>query len=192
MIIIPNITEHTRYGEQSTDLWSKLFANRIISISGHIESETADLVVGQLLFLEAQDQYADIYMYINSPGGSVIAGNSILDVMDYIKCDVFTIGLGQCDSMAAVLLSNGTPGKRLCFERTEIMIHQVKSSFISGQAADIKLRAERIDEMNNALIATLAKNCNKSVREMEQYTDRDYFMSSAQALNFGLVDEIIN
>lgn len=191
MNIIPMVVEKDKYGQKSMDLWSRLFSDRIVYLSGHIEPETADLIVGQLLYLEAQDPYSDIYFYINSPGGSVIAGNSILDVMDYIKCDISTIGLGQCDSMGAVILSNGTPDKRLCFERTEIMIHQVKSSFISGQAADIKLRADRIEDMNNALIATLARNCGKSMQEMELATDRDNFMDARQAKEFGLIDYII-
>lgn len=191
MIFIPSITSHDKHGEFTSDLYSYLLKNRIIFLTGRIEDDTANLVVAQLFFLESQDKHAPIYLYINSPGGSVIAGNSILDAMDYIKCDVSTVCLGQCASMAAVLLSNGRKGQRLAFPRSEIMVHQVKS-WLGGQASDIKLRADRIEEMNHDLIVTLARNCGQSIRDMEIATDRDNFMSAETAMNFGIIDGIID
>lgn len=180
----------TARGERSYDIYSRLLSDRIIFLTGHIEDDNAHLVVAQLLFLESQDKHAPIYLYVDSPGGSVIAGNAILSIMDYIQCDVSVICLSQCASMAAVILSAGTYGQRLAFARSEIMIHQVKS-YLGGQAADIKLRAERIEEMNHELIATLAKNCGKTIQEMEKATDRDNFMSAERALSFGIIDKII-
>lgn len=191
MGIIPFVIENSPRGERSSDIFSRLLADRIIFLDDHIMPINASVIIAQMLFLESQDSSKDIYFYINSPGGSVIAGNSILDAMDYVKCDISTIGLGQCASMAAVLLSNGTKGKRLCFERTEIMIHQVKGGGLWGQSSDIVIHAARIQEMNHDLISTLAKNCNKSLEELQGATDRDNFMSAKTAKEFGIIDSII-
>lgn len=151
----------------------------------------ASIVVAQLLFLEAENPDKDIFMYINSPGGSVTDGMAIIDCMDYIKPDVSTICIGSAASMAAVILSSGTPGKRCILPSSEVMVHQPKGSFGKAQVSDIKIQADRMIQMKEDLIGLLAKNCGVPYDEMVKITDRDYFMTAKEALSMGIVDKII-
>lgn len=190
MILLPTVIQKDKYGEQHSDIMSYLLQNRIIFIDERISDETASAVVSQLLYLESQDPYKDIILYICSGGGSVTSGLSIIDFMDYVSCDICTIAHGSVASMAAVIFSNGTQGKRLVMNNSEIMIHEVKS-VLGGKATDIEISSERIKELNYKLIGILAKNCGKSHRELEKYTNRDYFMDSQTAISFGIADKIV-
>jgi len=190
MIVPLVIDKSTPHVERSLDLWSYLLKHRIVYLSGHIEPEVADIIVGQLLFLESQDRHSDIFLYINSPGGNVLAGLGIYDVMNYIKPDVSTVCLSQAASMGAVLLSSGTPGKRFSFPSAEIMIHKASAGFY-GKEPDIEISANRIIELNKNLVNILAKNTGRPLRELMRDTDRDNFMNPQEALQYGLIDEII-
>ena len=171
-------------------IFNRLFDDRIIFLENHITDMGANELVAQMLYLEAENPRADIYMYINSPGGAVTAGFFILDVMRYIQCPVSTICGGQAASMSAVILSSGTRGKRLAFQNAEIMIHKVSAGYY-GKEPDIKIQAERIEEMNANLIDILAENCGKPAKQLERDMDRDFFMSARQAKEYGLIDEVI-
>ena len=187
--LVPTVIEQTGRGERAYDIFSRLLNDRIIFLSDEVNDTTASLVVAQLLFLEAQDPDKDISFYINSPGGSVTAGMAIYDTMNFIKCDVSTICIGMAASMGAFLLSAGAKGKRIALPHSEIMIHQPLGG-AQGQASDIKIRADLILRTRDMLNGILAENTGKSIEEIERDTDRDYFMTAEQALEYGIIDKI--
>lgn len=190
MSYIPYVVEKTSKGERSYDIYSRLLKDRIILLSGEINDDVASSIVAQLLFLEAQDSSKDIYLYINSPGGVVTSGLSIFDTMNYIKPDVSTICIGQAASMGAFLLSAGTKGKRFALPNARIMIHQPLGG-AQGQATDIEIQANEILRLKAMLNKTLAKNTGNKLSKIEKDTDRDFFMSSQEALEYGLIDKIL-
>lgn len=189
--LIPMVVEQTNRGERSYDIYSRLLEDRIIFLSGEITDDTANLVIAQLIFLEAKDPTKDIMMYINSPGGSVSAGFGIYDTMNYIKCDVSTICVGLAASMAAFLLSSGAKGKRYCLPNSEVMIHQPLGG-CQGQASDIAIQAGHIDKIKKRLNKILSENTGKHISEIEKDTDRDNYLSAKEALDYGLVDKIFD
>ena len=189
--LVPMVVEQTSKGERSFDIFSRLLNDRIIFLSDEVNDTTASLVVAQLLFLEAQDPDKDIEFYINSPGGSVTAGMAIYDTMNFVKCDVSTICIGMAASMGAFLLSAGTKGKRIALPNSEIMIHQPLGG-AKGQASDIKIQAELILRTRDNLNRILAENTGKSVEEIARDTERDNFMTAKQALEYGLIDKILD
>ena len=188
--LVPMVVEQTGRGERSYDIFSRLLNDRIIFLSDEVNDATASLVVAQLLYLEAQDPDKDISFYINSPGGSVTAGMAIYDTMNFIKCDVSTVCIGMAASMGAFLLSAGTKGKRFALPNSEIMIHQPLGG-AKGQATDIKIQAELILRTRDRLNAILAQNTGKSIDEIARDTERDNYMTAQQALEYGLVDKVI-
>lgn len=188
--LIPTVIEKTAYGERAYDIYSRLLKDRIIFLGSPVDDAVANTVIAQLLFLESQDKDKDIKLYINSPGGSVTAGFAIYDTMRYIKPDVSTICIGMAASMGAVLLAAGAKGKRLILPNAEVMIHQIMGG-AEGQAVDIKIRAEHILKIKDRLNQILSHHCNQPLGKIEKDTDRDYFMSPEEALNYGLVDKII-
>ena len=187
---VPMVVEQTGRGERSYDIYSRLLKDRIIMLSGQVEDGMASSIVAQLLFLEAEDPDADIYMYINSPGGVITAGMAIYDTMNYIKPDVVTICNGQAASMGAFLLSSGAPGKRSALPNARIMIHQ-PSGGAQGQSTDIQIQAEEIQRMKDDLNAIMAHNCGKKAKRLEKDTERDNFMSSKEAMDYGLIDKVL-
>ena len=191
MALVPMVVEQTNRGERSYDIYSRLLNDRIIMLTDEINDATASLVVAQLLYLEAQDPDKDISLYINSPGGSVSAGFSIYDTMNFIKCDVSTICMGMAASMGAFLLSAGAKGKRLALPNSVIMIHQPLGG-AQGQASDIKIHAEHILKTKAKLNQILANNTGKPLEVIERDTDRDNFMSADEACAYGLVDKVIS
>ena len=190
MSLVPMVVEQTNRGERSYDIYSRLLNDRIIFLSDQVNDTTASLVVAQLLYLEAQDNEKDICFYINSPGGSVSAGMAIYDTMNYIKCDVSTICVGMAASMGAFLLSAGAKGKRLALPNSEIMIHQPLGG-AQGQASDIIIHADHIRKTREKLNSILAANTGRPISEIEQATERDNFLSAQEALEFGLIDKVI-
>ena len=188
--LVPMVVEQTSRGERSYDIFSRLLNDRIIILSEEINDTTASLVVAQMLFLEAQDPDKDIYLYINSPGGSVTAGMAIYDTMNFIKCDVATICVGMAASMGAFLLSSGAKGKRSALPNSEIMIHQPLGGF-RGQASDIKIHADMILRTKERLNRILAENTGKTYEQVCADTDRDNFLTSAEALEYGIIDKIM-
>ena len=190
MSLVPMVVEQTSRGERSYDIFSRLLNDRIIFLADEVNDVTANLVVAQLLYLEAMDPEKDISLYINSPGGSITAGMAIYDTMQYIKCDVSTICIGMAASMGAFLLSAGTKGKRFALPNSEIMIHQPLGGF-QGQATDIKIHADRIIKIKADLNRILAENTGKPLEIIEKDTERDNFMTAAQAMEYGLVDKVI-
>ena len=190
MALVPMVVEQTSRGERSYDIYSRLLGDRIVFLSDEVNDVTASLVVAQLLFLESQDPDKDISLYINSPGGSITAGMAIYDTMNYIKCDVSTICSGMAASMGAFLLAAGAPGKRLALPNSEIMIHQPLGG-MQGQATDIKIHADRIIRIRQTLNEILAKVTGKSVEQIARDTERDNFLSAAEAKDYGLVDKVI-
>ena len=191
MALVPVVVEQTSRGERSYDIFSRLLNDRIIFLADEVNDATASLVVAQLLFLEAQDPDKDIYFYINSPGGSVSAGLSIYDTMNYIKCDVCTICIGMAASMGAFLLSSGTKGKRYALPNSEIMIHQPLGG-ARGQASDIKIQADHILKTRDKLNKILSENTGKPLKTIEKDTDRDNYLSADEAMNYGLIDKVIS
>ena len=191
MGIIPIITELTPRGDRTTDVYSYLLQNRIVFVDAPIDDDLASNIVAQLIFLDAQKSDADIYMYINSGGGGVESGLSILDMMKFIKCDISTIAIGKAYSMASVLLSSGTPGKRLAFRHASIMIHQVKSLSPYSQAADIIIQARHTEAVNDELLGILARNTGKTIEQIYRDADRDNFFTAREAVEYGLIDAII-
>ena len=189
--LVPMVVEQTGRGERSYDIFSRLLNDRIIFLSDEVNDATASLVVAQLLYLEAQDPDKDISFYINSPGGSVTAGMAIYDTMNFIKCDVSTVCIGMAASMGAFLLSAGAKGKRFALPNSEIMIHQPLGG-AKGQATDIKIQAELILRTRDRLNAILAKNTGKTIEEIARDTERDNYMTAQQALEYGLVDKVID
>ncbi len=190
MSLVPMVIEQTNRGERSYDIFSRLLNDRIVMLSEEVNDVTASLVVAQLLFLEGQDPEKDISLYINSPGGSVTAGFAIYDTMQYIKCDVSTICMGMAASMGAFLLSSGAPGKRFALANSEILIHQPLGG-AQGQATEIKIAADHILKTRAKLNKILAENTGKPIDIIEKDTERDFFMSAQEALEYGLVDKIL-
>lgn len=188
--LVPMVVEQSSRGERAYDIYSRLLKERVVFLIGPVEDYSANLIVAQLLFLEAENPDKDISFYINSPGGSVTAGLSIFDTMQFIKPQVSTLCLGQAASMGAFLLSAGAPGKRFALPNSRIMIHQPLGGF-QGQASDIKIHAEEMLKIKDKLNHILAKNCKKSVEQIEKDTDRDNFMAPDQALEYGLIDGVL-
>lgn len=190
MSVIPMVVEQTSRGERAFDIYSRLLKERIIFLSGEVEDRMANLIVAQLLFLEAEDPAKDINIYINSPGGSVTAGMAIYDTMQFIKPDVRTLCIGQACSMGAFLLAGGTAGKRAVLPHARVMIHQPLGGF-RGQASDIQIHAQEILKIKQTLNERLAFHTGQSLEQIEKDTDRDNFMSAEQAKLYGLVDEVL-
>lgn len=190
MATIPMVVEQTNRGERSYDIYSRLLKDRIIFLGEQVNDHTASLIVAQLLFLEAEDPDKDIAIYINSPGGSITAGMAIYDTMQYIKPDVSTICIGMAASMGAFLLAAGTKGKRYALPNSEIMIHQ-PSGGARGQASDIEIQAERIIKMKEKLNKILSDKTGQDIERISRDTDRDNFMAASEALEYGLIDEVI-
>ncbi len=186
---IPYVIEQTSKGERSYDIYSRLLKDRIIFISGEIDDLTANLVVAQLLFLEAENPDKDINIYINSPGGSITAGMAIFDTMEYIKPEVSTICVGMAASMGAFLLAAGANGKRFALPNAEVMIHQPLGG-ARGQASDIKIQADRILKMRKDLNTILSEKTGKPYEQIEKDTDRDFFMTAQEAVEYGLIDKV--
>lgn len=194
MSMIPYVVEQTSRGERSYDIFSRLLADRIIFLGEEVSDTSAGLIVAQLLFLEAQNPEKDIQLYINSPGGSVTAGFAIYDTMQYIKCDVSTICIGLAASFGAFLLAGGTKGKRIALPNAEIMIHQpaIHGNGVQGQATDIQIVSEHLQKNKQRLNRILAENTGKTVEQIAVDTERDYYMSAGEALEYGLIDKIID
>ncbi len=191
MPLVPMVVEQTNHGERSFDIYSRLLNDRIIFLADEVNDATASLVVAQLLYLEAQDPDKDIDLYINSPGGSISAGMAIYDTMNFIKCDVSTICIGMAASMGAFLLSAGTKGKRIALPNSEIMIHQPLGG-MQGQASDIKIHADHIIRIKEKMNRILAENTGKPYEQVCLDTDRDNFLTAQAALEYGLIDKVID
>lgn len=190
MSLIPYVVEQTSKGERSYDIYSRLLQDRIVMLSGEVNTELANSICAQLLFLNAQDPDKDIQLYINSPGGSVTAGMAIYDTMQYIKADVSTVCIGMAASMGAFLLSGGTKGKRFCLPNAEVMIHQPLGG-TEGQATEIEIAAKHILRTKETLTKIIAKNCGKTYEECLADMERDNWKSAQEAVEYGLVDSII-
>ncbi len=192
MAYIPYVVEQSNHGERSYDIFSRLLNDRIILLHDEVNSATASVVVAQLLYLEGQDPDKDIFLYINSPGGSVYDGMAIYDTMQYIKCDVSTICMGMAASMGAFLLSAGAKGKRIALPNSQIMIHQplIAGGGISGQVTDIQIRADNLLKTKEKLNRILAENTGKDYATICQDTERDNFMTAQEALEYGLIDKV--
>lgn len=190
MTMVPYVVEQTSHGERSYDIFSRLLNDRIIMLNGQVDDASASVIVAQMLYLEGQDPDKDISFYINSPGGSVSSGMAIYDTMQYIKCDVSTICIGMAASMGAFLLSAGAKGKRFALPNSEIMIHQPLGQ-AQGQATDILIHANHIQRTKDNLNRILSENTGKPLEIIRQDTDRDNFMSAAEAAEYGLIDKVI-
>ena len=190
MSLVPTVIEQSSRGERAFDIYSRLLKDRIIFLNDEVNDVTASLVVAQILFLESEDPTKDINLYINSPGGSVVAGMAINDTMQYVKCDVSTICMGMAASMGAFLLAGGTKGKRYALPNSEIMIHQ-PSGGAQGQATDIKIVADHILRTKGKLNSILAANTGKPIEVIEADTERDNYMSATEAVEYGLIDKVI-
>lgn len=190
MNLVPYVVEQTNRGERSYDIYSRLLKDRIVMLTDEVNDITASLVVSQLLFLESEDPNKDIFLYINSPGGSVTAGMAIYDTMNFIKCPVNTVCIGMAASMGAFLLSGGTKGKRFCLPNAEVMIHQPLGG-ARGQATEIEIAAKHILRTKEKLTKIIAKNCSKTFEECLDAMERDNWMTAEEALSFGLIDKII-
>ena len=190
MSLVPIVVEQTNKGERSYDIYSRLLKDRILFLGSELTDEEANLIIAQLLFLEADDPDKDIYLYINSPGGSVSAGLAIYDTIRYLKCEVVTICVGLAASMGAFLLASGAKGKRKALPNSEIMIHQ-PSGGAYGQASDVKIHADHIVKTRRKLNEILAERTGQPISVIEEATERDNFLSAEEALEFGLIDEIV-
>jgi len=190
MALVPMVVEQTSRGERSYDIYSRLLKDRIIMLSGEVTDDMANLIVAQLLFLESEDPDKDIYLYINSPGGSVTAGMAIYDTMNYIKADVSTICMGMAASMGAFLLSSGAKGKRYALPNAEIMIHQPLGGF-QGQVTDIDIHAKRMLKIKEKMNKILSENTGKPLEELQKDVERDHFLDGDEAAEYGLVDKVI-
>ena len=190
-MLIPMVVDQTTSGERSYDIYSRLLEDRIIFLTGEITDETANSIVAQLIFLEGKEPEKDISLYINSPGGSVSAGLAIYDTMNFIKCDVTTICVGLAASMGAFLLSSGTKGKRFALPNSEIMIHQPLGG-AQGQASDIEIQANHIKRIKEKINLILSKQSNQPLEKVQKDTDRDFYMSAEEALEYGLIDKIFD
>jgi ATP-dependent Clp protease protease subunit len=194
MSTIPYVIEQTSRGERSYDIFSRLLSDRIVFLGEEVSDVSASLIIAQMLFLEAQDPDKDIQLYINSPGGSVTAGFAIYDTMQYIKCDVSTICIGLAASFGAFLLAGGAKGKRIALPNAEIMIHQpaIHGNGVQGQATDIKIVSDHMQKSKERLNRILSENTGKSIEQIRIDTERDNYMSAEEALNYGLIDKIID
>ena len=190
MALVPMVVEQTGRGERSYDIFSRLLKDRIIMLSAEVTDESANLIVAQLLFLESEDPDKDIFLYINSPGGSVTAGMAIYDTMNYIKADVSTICVGMAASMGAFLLSSGAKGKRYALPNAEVMIHQPLGGF-QGQATDIGIHANRMLKIKERLNKILSENTNQPLEKLSADVERDYFLDGEEAVEYGIVDKVI-
>ena len=191
--LVPTVIEQSGRGERAFDIYSRLLKERIIFLVGPVNDQTANLVVAQLLFLESENPDKDIFLYINSPGGSVSAGMSIYDTMNFIKPDVSTLCLGQAASMGAFLLSAGAKGKRFALPNSRVMIHQpLISGGLGGQASDIEIHAKELLKLKAKLNQLLAEHCGRTLDELERDTDRDNFMSAEEAQAYGLIDQVLS
>ena len=190
MSYVPIVVEQTNRGERSYDIYSRLLKDRIIFLSGEIDDMTANLIVAQMIFLEAEDPDKDIFMYINSPGGSVTAGMAIYDTMQYVKCDVSTICIGMAASMGAFLLTAGAKGKRKALPNSEIMIHQPLGG-ARGQATDIEIQARQILKIKQKLTDIMAERTGQDIEKLKADMERDFYMSAADAKSYGIIDEVI-
>lgn len=190
MSLVPMVVEDTGRGERAYDIYSRLLKDRIIFLGGEVEDHMANLIIAQLLFLESEDPDRDIHLYINSPGGVVTAGMAIYDTMQYLKAPVSTICVGQAASMGAVLLAAGAAGKRFALPHARIMIHQPLGGF-QGQASDISIHAREILRMRETLNQLLAKHCGQKLEKISEDTERDFFMDSQGASDYGIIDSIV-
>ena len=190
-MLIPTVIEKSQFGERAYDIYSRLLNERIIFLGGGIDDHTANLIIAQLLYLDHTDPKKDIYLYINSPGGSVTAGLAIIDTMNFIKSDVSTICVGIAASMGALILSSGKKGKRFSLPNSEVMIHQVMGG-TEGQASDIAINAKHILRTKDTLNKILAQNTSKKIDQVEKDSDRDYWMTSDEAKKYGIIDDIIS
>ena len=191
MGLVPMVVEQTANGERSYDIFSRMLKERIIFLTGEVNDQVAALVTSQLLFLESEDSEKDIYLYIDSPGGSVTAGMAIYDTMNYIKPDVNTICMGMAASMGAFLLCSGAKGKRMCLPNAEVMIHQpLISGGLGGQCTDIKIHSDHLVRTRHRLNKIIAENTGKTIEQVEIDTERDNYMTAEQALEYGLIDAI--
>jgi ATP-dependent Clp protease protease subunit len=190
MALVPMVVEQTARGERGYDIYSRLLKDRIIFLGTPVDDYVANLIIAQMLFLDSEDGDKDMYLYINSPGGSVSAGMGIYDTMQYVKAPVATICIGQAASMAAVLLASGAKGKRKCLPNARVMIHQ-PSGGASGQSTDIQIQAKEIQRIREILNAILAKHTGQKISKIDVDTERDNFMSADEAKTYGLVDEVI-
>ena len=190
MNLIPTVIEKSQYGERVYDIYSRLLKDRIIFLGGPIDDNVANTVIAQLLFLEGQDPKKDIMIYINSPGGTVTGTMATYDTMQFVKCDISTVCVGMAASGAAVILAGGKKGKRFALPNSEILIHQVMGG-AEGQATDVKIRAEHILKIKDKLNKILAEHTRQPITKIEKDTDRDYFMTAREAVEYGLVDKII-
>ena len=188
-MLIPTVIEKSSMGERAYDIYSRLLKNRIILLSGEINDDTANVIIAQLLYLDSISN-DDISLYINSPGGSITSGMAIYDTMNLIKSDVSTICIGMAASMAAFLLSCGKKGKRYCLPNSEVMIHQPLGG-VNGQATEIDIVAKRIITLRSKINSILAKNTKRNIKQIEKDTDRDYYMDSKAALEYGIIDKIL-
>lgn len=188
--LVPYVIEQTGYGERSYDIYSRLLKDRIIFLGGEVTDDSANAIIAQLLFLEADDPKKDIYMYINSPGGSVTAGMAIFDTMQYVKPDVSTLCVGMAASMGAFLLAAGAKGKRFALPNSEIMIHQPMGG-AQGQVTDIEIQAKRLLEIKDKMNRILAERTGQDIEKVRQDTERDNFMEAAAAMEYGLIDKVI-
>ncbi len=189
--LVPMVVEQTAKGERAYDIYSRLLKERVIFLVGPVEDHMANLIVAQLLFLESENPDKDIHLYINSPGGAVTAGMAIYDTMKFIKPDVSTVCIGQAASMGAFLLAGGAQGKRFCLPNARVMIHQPLGGF-QGQASDFEIHARQILDIKDKLNRMLAENTGKDVEQVAKDTDRDYFMSAQEAVDYGLVDKVLS
>ena len=189
--LVPIVVEQSGRGERSYDIYSRLLRENVIFLVGPVNDATANLIVAQMLFLESENPDKDIYFYINSPGGSVTAGMAIYDTMQFIKNDVSTLCIGQAASMGAFLLAAGAKGKRFCLPNSRVMIHQPLGGF-QGQASDIEIHAKEILTLREKLNGMLAHHTGQPIEQIEKDTDRDNFMSSEQAMNYGIVDKVLS
>lgn len=187
--LVPMVIEKTQYGERAYDIYSRLLKDRILFVTGPIEDYTANLVVAQLLFLDAEDSKKDIQLYINSPGGSVTAGLAIIDTMNHVKSDVSTVCVGLAASMGSVILSAGAKGKRFALPNSEVMIHQPWGG-VQGQATDIEITAKHILATRDRLNKMLAKNTGQKLEQIEKDVDRDFYMTADEAKKYGVVDQV--
>jgi len=190
-IPIPNVLEQTAQGVRQVDIYSRLLSQRIVMLTGEINDETADLLIAQLFYLEAEDQRKDVYFYINSPGGIVTAGLALYDVMQFVSCPVSTICLGQAASMAAVLLAAGAKGKRLALPHSRILIHQPLGG-ASGQATDIQIQAKEIVHIREILNEILCQHTGQSLDVIRRDTERDFYLSAEEAVKYGLIDKVVH
>lgn len=190
MPLIPYVIEQSQRGERAFDIYSRLLRDRIVFLGSPVDDEIANLVIAQLLFLEAEDPEKDIHLYINSPGGSVTAGLAVYDTMQYVRCDIATICLGQAASMAAWLLAAGAKGKRMGLPNSRIMIHQPMGG-VSGQATDIDIHAREILKLRHRMNEILAEHAGRSIDEIARDTERDYHMSGEEAQAYGLIDRVV-